>query len=236
MRRPRTCQHHGFTLIELLVVVAIIAILAAILLPALSLARERARQTTCLSNVKQIVQAIRMYAVDWDDTIPISRAGYNDSYLTMISSYIAGKHLLSMTSLEQQNFIRRAARCPNDKSVWYGGNVNYDPSYGLANAFDYFGNQWVKLSSVPYPSKQLLILECGSSDGATVTLVHKGWNVYRHRAGLRRDGKPAGWCNCGFVDGHAEAMNYAQLEEAPDTIYPRDYSYPPWNYRLNYGL
>ena len=58
---------HGFTLIELLVVIAIIAILAAILFPVFAQAREKARQTSCLSNLKQIGTAAMMYAQDYDE-------------------------------------------------------------------------------------------------------------------------------------------------------------------------
>jgi len=61
-------HRRGFTLIELLVVIAIIAILAAILFPVFAQAREKARQTQCLSNAKQIGTAIMMYGQDYDET------------------------------------------------------------------------------------------------------------------------------------------------------------------------
>ena len=64
-------SRRGFTLIELLVVIAIIAILAAILFPVFAQAREKARQTQCLSNMKQIGVGLMMYAQDYDETLPI---------------------------------------------------------------------------------------------------------------------------------------------------------------------
>ena len=66
-------KHTAFTLIELLVVIAIIAILAAILFPVFAQAREKARQTSCLSNLKQLGLAFEMYKQDYDGQYPINR-------------------------------------------------------------------------------------------------------------------------------------------------------------------
>jgi prepilin-type N-terminal cleavage/methylation domain-containing protein/prepilin-type processing-associated H-X9-DG protein len=63
-------RRRAFTLIELLVVIAIIAILAAILFPVFAKAREKARQTSCLSNCKQMALALHQYVSDYDDTFP----------------------------------------------------------------------------------------------------------------------------------------------------------------------
>ena len=65
-------RRFGFTLIELLVVIAIIAILAAILFPVFARAREKARQASCLSNVKQLNMGIQMYLQDYDEFFPIN--------------------------------------------------------------------------------------------------------------------------------------------------------------------
>ena len=70
----------GFTLIELLVVIAIIAILAAILFPVFAQAREKARMTTCLSNLKQIGTGLMMYAQDYDEILPGSKVYANPGH------------------------------------------------------------------------------------------------------------------------------------------------------------
>ena len=71
----RRNSHKGFTLIELLVVIAIIAILAAILFPVFAKAREKARQTACLSNTKQIGLALMQYTQDYDGYFPVQLLG-----------------------------------------------------------------------------------------------------------------------------------------------------------------
>src|SRR6202453_3747717 len=74
--RHNSSSNGAFTLIELLVVIAIIAILAAILFPVFATAREKARQTSCASNMKQIGLAIMQYVQDYDETFPMTCFGF----------------------------------------------------------------------------------------------------------------------------------------------------------------
>src|SRR5881409_3505260 len=77
--RMQRARRPAFTLIELLVVIAIIAILAAILFPVFAQARERARMTTCISNMRQIGTSLMMYVQDYDETYPHIRFhGFSD--------------------------------------------------------------------------------------------------------------------------------------------------------------
>src|SRR5579883_1098116 len=76
----RSHRSYGFTLIELLVVIAIIAILAAILFPVFAQVREKARQTTCASNEKQIALDILQYVQDFDEIIPHNEYGTSNSF------------------------------------------------------------------------------------------------------------------------------------------------------------
>lgn len=89
----------GFTLIELLVVIAIIAILAAILFPVFAQAREKARQTQCVSNLRNSATAVLMYAQDYDETMPMSfyyMVGTNNlpcamTMLSLVAPYLKNK-------------------------------------------------------------------------------------------------------------------------------------------------
>jgi prepilin-type N-terminal cleavage/methylation domain-containing protein len=101
-------RRSGFTLIELLVVIAIIAILAAILFPVFAKARERARTTSCLSNMKQLGTAFRMYMDDNEDTLP-GAAPFD-------SSYRKG-HWVEMTQWGGPATVNAPMR-PEDGALW----------------------------------------------------------------------------------------------------------------------
>ncbi|HEX2948524.1 MAG TPA: prepilin-type N-terminal cleavage/methylation domain-containing protein, partial [Armatimonadota bacterium] len=91
----RRIKPAGFTLIELLVVIAIIAILAAILFPVFAKAREKARQTQCTNNVKQMTTGIQMFVQENEEKLPQSATVWNDLGLPakVLKCPTAGKNI-----------------------------------------------------------------------------------------------------------------------------------------------
>jgi prepilin-type N-terminal cleavage/methylation domain-containing protein/prepilin-type processing-associated H-X9-DG protein len=128
-------DHRGFTLIELLVVIAIIAILAAILFPVFARAREKAREASCTSNLKQIGLAIAMYAQDFDGLLPLAHeypaTGGSGIY------YQGPSGIADVLAPYTKN--RQVFRCPSDPNAvpvgWGTQGISYD--YGPGGVFNY---------------------------------------------------------------------------------------------------
>jgi len=133
----RLNRRNGFTLIELLVVIAIIAILASILFPVFSRAREKARQAKCTSNLRQIGLALQMYADDYDSLLPLANE-YPADPASMSSGgepleYQGGPGIHDVLAPYTRNmdlFI-----CPSDmERLWEIQGTSYDYGWGLFDA------------------------------------------------------------------------------------------------------
>ena len=114
-------RKQGFTLIELLVVIAIIAILAAILFPVFARAREKARQASCTSNLKQIGLALQMYSSDYDGLLPLANqypgTDGPPGLVDVLEPYTKNKQIF---------------RCPSDKdNMWGTQGTSYDYAGGM---------------------------------------------------------------------------------------------------------
>src|SRR5438046_407086 len=131
-------KRSGFTLIELLVVIAIIAILAAILFPVFAQAREKARQTACLSNLKQIGIALIMYQSDYDGQYPPSQLGTAPlivSWPTMIQPYIKNEQVFVCPSTFPGTFSPDSTLMVATTKV-YCGQTKTGVSFGLLTGGD----------------------------------------------------------------------------------------------------
>ena len=136
--RPAARRAYAFTLIELLVVISIIALMVAILLPALTKAREQAKQIKCLSNTRQIVIGLASYAMDNDGLYPALFGGWSQrswgSYATATSGNLIGPGLL-----QTQGYINswEVFYCPSrSDTAWPGVRVLDRSTYVTVNGYE----------------------------------------------------------------------------------------------------
>ena len=201
----------AFTLIELLVVIAIIAILAALLLPALSRAKDRAKRVSCLNDVKQLTLTMLLYADDNEETLP-APGGNGTPY------WISQK--LRNTLATTYNLPRSIFYCPANPSWnrddfwnWPGGQYTVMGYLYFAGETNYFNNSAI-IRVVP-PGRKAFAIRTSDKPYYTVLwadLVRKqngSWgrpgdsNPDMHGANHYEKTSPAG-ANQGFLDGHVE--------------------------------
>ena len=216
MHRSPGVSRRAFTLIELLVVIAIIAILAAILFPVFARAREKARQTSCLSNVKQTALAMQMYTSDYDETWPI--AYYYDA--TGMLEWAWDAHVDYNTGVADLGIVgpytknQQLSQCPTFRgaSTWgrpYSGYA-YNTSYIGRGQWEPGRTEAAGLGEVEFPSETVLL--CDSAYYSTWGTVGIAGNNY-----LRAPGDPSyAWigpnvhfrhnevANVAYCDGHAK--------------------------------
>jgi prepilin-type N-terminal cleavage/methylation domain-containing protein/prepilin-type processing-associated H-X9-DG protein len=186
-------RRRGFTLIELLVVIAIIAILAAILFPVFAQAREKARQSTCLSNLKQIGLAHQMYWQDYDETTVTSWSlGFPGEFSWYVQPYMKNLKIMFCPSFRASaqaygstcnaNYLPGGVDNPTgEPEMWgYGYNTGHqwanntgltlNASYTLSGSYDI--NVGGKVVSVRYRTRPLLgIALAAVASPASVVLI-----------------------------------------------------------------
>jgi len=165
----------------LLVVIAIIAILAAILFPVFAKAREKARQSSCLSNLKQIGVASLSYAQDYDECMNYYSLTGTGGWTNALLPYVKNTQLYN---------------CPNLRNNTYAYGYNYA----------YLGG--VSLGSVASPAETLMYVDCGKNDAGTQTsYYHCNYPSQATYASIcRPDPRHNEGCNIVWVDGHSKWM------------------------------
>ncbi|MBM3824388.1 MAG: type II secretion system protein [Verrucomicrobia bacterium] len=217
----------GFTLIELLVVIAIIAILAGMLLPALSKAKLKSHQTVCLSNLKQLQLCWTMYADDHQDKIVSNDPNVGPGSRSWILGYMQDNHLDSTNrtliekgTLFPYNASTAIYRCPSDlgRSTLGGKKHLRVRSYamnGYMNGVDvglvFFSQRGYKVNlktseiASPPPSRAFVLLDehQNSIDDGHYGFAPEG-DIWMNL--------PAMWhnrgCNFSFADGHADGLKW----------------------------
>lgn len=202
-----------FTLIELLVVIGIIAILAAMLLPALNKAREKAKTIKCSSNQKQIANMVIFYLDDNDSYYPAPWSGAENwlAQLSYIYLYKSNVSKYAEVFSRDRNLI---ARCPertmtNDAyKDKYSGNDNW-VMYGIN--YYYFGggaghNEAKKVVSMKHPSATIFAADASAENGkGHITIWTGSAHPYpRHNKG----------CNVLWADNHVSWISNAELDSS----------------------
>jgi prepilin-type N-terminal cleavage/methylation domain-containing protein len=168
-RKQLTTLHRGFTLIELLVVIAIIAILAAILFPVFAKAREQARKTACLSNMKQIGTSLHMYAQDYDQTFPLRYGsgnavdfenGLQRNWKNMLNPYIKNRDVFKCPSnptARKGDYVWNGSTSVD--GYFAGGYAMWLPDAWLAGQMGRGASYPQQDAGIEFPASSLIIVE-----------------------------------------------------------------------------
>lgn len=214
----------AFTLVELLAVIGVLAILACLVVPAISSGAMAANRAKCASNLRQIGQAILLYAGDHDGVLPVTSHSTGDSRMKLNGKWLNSiEYSWVYVLADYLDDVDKVRVCPADEASRQRQILQMNATSYLLNDEVFDSEVYGRFQNLPHPSRLMLAFISNRQVSRTWDHAHcADWTTWpalttdvavdRHRTGERLGSRLKGAANYLFADGHVQTMEATEVK------------------------